>query len=110
MRGAAKSPWCGKSRPLRKRKKRSPATPTNRPAMNAAITTTTAVVRVLLGEVEGISVKGDLHGIRCHRLDRARGLVCLFDPRHADGGHDAQRDERYGDGPEPARQHLRDVW
>src|SRR5437867_695822 len=83
--------------------------PTNRPAMKATITTTIAVVRVLLGggEVEGVSVNGDLQGIGSHRLDGVGRLADVLDPGHAERGDDAQRSKRNGDRPEPARQHLR---
>src|SRR5438128_10886055 len=94
----------GKMRWERKRYKRSPATPTIKPAMNATITTTTAVVRVLLGEVVGISVNSDLHEIGRHRFDAVRTFMPP-DPGHAERCGDRQRHERGGDRPEPSRQH-----
>src|SRR5438132_878955 len=95
----------GKMRWERKRYKRSPAMPTIKPAMNATMTTTTAVVRVLLGEVVGISVNSNLHGIGCDRFDAVRSFV-PFDPGDAQRRRNRQRDKGGGDRTEPSCQHL----
>src|SRR5438552_13620777 len=87
---------------------RSPATPISAPATKATATSSTAVRRALLVEGVGVSIDGDLDRIGTHGRLQCCGLLLLraLVPLHAEGGHDRESGQRYGDRAEPARQEL----
>src|SRR5712672_2441625 len=78
------------------------------PATNTTMTTTTAVVRVLL-DTERISSHRDVDALGCgHRVER-RGVVRLFGPLDAERRYERERSQRGHRGTEPAGQNLGDA-